>query len=68
MPMQEDEFVNFKDFKAAMQDWEMAGAHKFNFRYKSRILHATLFVVMTTTPSASVPSILPLDSVLWWYL
>ena len=36
MPMQEgDEFVNFKAFKAAMQDWTMAGARKFNFRYKS---------------------------------
>ena len=34
MPMQEgDQFVNFKDFKAAMQDWPMAGAHKSNFRY-----------------------------------
>ena len=35
MPMQEgDEFVSFKAFKAAMQDWAMAGAHKFNLRYK----------------------------------
>jgi hypothetical protein len=35
MPMQEgDEFVDFKAFKAAMQDWAMTGVHKFNFRYK----------------------------------
>ena len=30
MPMQEgDEFVNFKAFKAAMQDWTMAEANQF---------------------------------------
>ena len=35
MPMQEgDQFVDFKAFKAAMQDWAMTGAHKFNFCYK----------------------------------
>ena len=35
MPMQEgDEFVSFKAFKAAMQDWAMAGVQKFNLRYK----------------------------------
>ena len=35
MPMQEgDEFVNFKAFKAAMQNGAMAGAHKFDLRYK----------------------------------
>ena len=36
MLMQEgDQFVDFKAFKAAMQDWSVAGAHKFNFRYKN---------------------------------
>ena len=35
MPVQEgDQFVDFKAFKAAMQDWSTTGAHKFNFRYK----------------------------------
>ena len=35
MPMREgDQFVDFKALKAAMQDWAMTGAHKFNFRYK----------------------------------
>ena len=35
MLMQEgDEFVDFKAFKAAMQDWAMTGVPKFNFRYK----------------------------------
>ena len=41
VPMQEgDQFVDFKAFKAAMQDWAMGGVHKFNFRYKSQILQA----------------------------
>ena len=35
MPMHEgDQFVDFKAFKAAMQNWSVAGAHKINFRYK----------------------------------
>ena len=34
MRMQEgDQFVDFKPFGAAVQDWLMAGAHKFSVRY-----------------------------------
>ena len=35
MSMQEDRFVNSKAFKAAMQDWSVAGAHNLSHRYKN---------------------------------
>ena len=54
-----------RSFGAAIRDWSMVRAHKFNFRYKNQILHAMLFVLMI---SASAPHILILGSVLWWHL
>ena len=51
-----------------MQDCAMARADKFNFRYKNSDSSRNAAVLMNTTPSASVPPILPLHSVLWLYL
>ena len=34
MAIEEDEFVDFKAFKAAMADWPITGEHKFTFRYQ----------------------------------
>ena len=69
MPMQEgDQFVDFKAFKAAMQDWSVAGAYKFNFRYKkSDALRNIVFALTMTALSASAPPIFLLDSALWWH-
>ena len=41
VPMQEgDEFVDFKAFKAAMQDWAMTGCTNSTSAIKCQILHA----------------------------
>ena len=59
MPMQEgDQFV---DSEAAVQDLVMAGAHKFNFRYRNSDSSRS---ARGTALSASEPSILSLDGVL----